>query len=96
SSFVATYLFTLPLIKYLQGDLNFKPDHLGFLELGTDIPSKPGREEWIRVKREGNKLTPIYSESGVISSLLKADGLVRIPENVEGYHKGELVEFYPV
>ncbi|MEO0273782.1 MAG: gephyrin-like molybdotransferase Glp [candidate division WOR-3 bacterium] len=96
SSFVATYLFALPLIKYLQGDLNFKPDHLGFLELGTDIPSKPGREEWIRVKREGNRLTPIYSESGVISSLVKADGLVRIPENVEGYHKGELVEFYPV
>lgn len=96
SSFIATFLFALPFVKYLQGNSNFKPKQCGLLEISVEIPSKPGREEWIRVKREENKVTPIYSESGVISSLVKADGLVRIPENVEGYHKGEFVEFYPI
>jgi molybdopterin molybdotransferase len=94
SSFVSTYLFILPFVKYLQGATKYLPEPSGYLKAGIDIPSKPGREDWIRVKRDNDKVFPIFSESGVLSSLVKADGLIRIPENLEGVHAGEEVEFY--
>lgn len=96
SSFVSTYLFVIPLLKFLQGATDFCPKPVGYLTAGQDIPSKAGREEWIRVKRDGDYLYPLFSESGILSSLVKSDGLVRIPEELEGVHKGFKVEFYPL
>ncbi len=96
SSFVSAYLFVLPLIKYLQGAKDYLPEPCGYLRAGMDIPSKPGREEWVRVFKDGDKAIPVFSESGIMSSLTKATGLVRIPENVEGISKGEEVEYYPL
>lgn len=96
SSFVSTYLFVLPFVKYLQGASKYVPQHTGLLRAGMDIPSKPGREDWIRVRKEGESVFPVFSESGILSSLVKAQGLIRIPENLEGIHKGEEVEFYPL
>ncbi|MDI6850742.1 MAG: molybdopterin molybdotransferase MoeA [bacterium] len=96
SSFVSTYLFVIPFLKYLQGDKDFSPKPAGYLTAGRDIPSKAGREEWIRVRRDGDYLYPLFSESGILSSLVKSDGLVRIPEEMEGIHKDSKVEFYPL
>jgi molybdopterin molybdotransferase len=96
SSFVSTYLFVIPFLKYLQGSRDSFPRPSGYLIAGQDMPSKAGREEWIRVKRDGDFVYPLFSESGILSSLVKSDGLVRIPENLEGVHKGSQVEFYPL
>jgi len=96
SSFIATYLFVLPFVKYLQGAYHYLPEPSGYLKLSEDVPSKAGREEWVRVKRDGDCVAPLFSESGVLSSLVKAQGLIRVPENREGIHKGEEVEFYPL
>lgn len=94
SCFVSNYLFVLPLVKYLQGALEFVPSPSGFIKAGTDIPSKAGREEWVRVIKVNSNITPLFSESAILSSLVNASGLIRIPENKEGIHKGEEVEFY--
>jgi molybdopterin molybdotransferase len=35
---------------------------------------------------------PIFGKSGMLSTMVKADGIIRIPMNVEGFSKGEIVE----
>ncbi len=61
------------------------------------IASRPGVRHYVRVKldREKNKLlaTPVrVGGSGIISSLTEGDGFVVVPEDLEGYEDGEVVE----
>ncbi|MDQ1334331.1 MAG: molybdopterin molybdotransferase [Thermodesulfobacteriota bacterium] len=65
-------------------------------ELSRNIPSANGREEYVRVKliETGARLTavPLFGKSGLISTLVDADGLVRIDMNTEGLYQGERVK----
>ena len=64
------------------------------MPLKRNIASELGRVDFVRVKVD-REVEPIrITGSGVISSLIKSDGYVLIPENVEGYEKGELVDVY--
>jgi len=96
SSFISSFLFALPAARKLEGKNEFLPHPSRWVKAGRNIPSQNGREEWIRVKMDGNYAIPIFSESAIISSLVKADGLVKIPLEKEGVHEGEEVEFYKI
>ena len=65
-------------------------------ELDRNIESATGREDYIRVKIshvEGRWLaTPILGKSGLISTMVEADGIVTIDMNTEGLYKGETVK----
>ncbi|XRO75305.1 molybdopterin molybdotransferase MoeA [Methanocaldococcus sp. 28A] len=64
------------------------------MPLKRNIASELGRVDFVRVKVD-KEVEPIrITGSGVISSLTKSDGYILIPENVEGYEKGELVDVY--
>ncbi|AIJ06075.1 molybdenum cofactor synthesis domain protein [Methanocaldococcus bathoardescens] len=64
------------------------------IPLKRNIASELGRVDFVRV-RVDKEVEPIrITGSGVISSLIKSDGYILIPENVEGYEKGELVDVY--
>jgi putative molybdopterin biosynthesis protein len=60
-----------------------------------NIPSSIGVEEVLRVRLVAKDRRyyayPLARGAGVFSSLSHADGLVRIPENVEGYLEGEVL-----
>lgn len=60
------------------------------------IPSRLGLEEIVRVTlgRVGGRLVanPLGRGAGVITTMVKADGILRIPANVEGLNAGEEVE----
>ena len=60
------------------------------------IPSKLGTEEFLRVKvgKVGEKLfaTPLPRGSGIITSLTRADGMIRIPAFSEGLAENEETE----
>jgi putative molybdopterin biosynthesis protein len=60
------------------------------------IASHLGLEEFIRVSlgRVGNKLVavPLARGAGVITTMVHADGLLRVPSLVEGLNEGEEVE----
>ena len=65
------------------------------LPLKRNIASELGRTDIVRVRIKDFEVEPLrITGSGVISSLTKADGYVIIPENVEGYEKGDYVEVY--
>ena len=64
--------------------------------LSRNLASTPGREDFIRVqlRSEGEILwaDPVLGKSGLISTMVKAQGLLRMPLNSEGLEKGEPVE----
>ena len=61
-----------------------------------NIPSVPGREDYVRVKVEERNGTlwadPIFGKSGAIAHLVNANGLIRIGMNEEGLEAGEEAE----
>lgn len=97
SAMVVFHVLVRPFIDHLRGI----PPSLGErwplrARLSRNVASKQGREDFIRVRLrqegEGVVAEPIFGESGLISTLVRADGLVRIDRHTEGVYAGELVE----
>lgn len=70
-----------------------------YARLTRRVPNAPGYTSVVRVSlRDVGGLFEaepyVIRGSGVISSLLKTQGYIVIPENQEGYEKGELVRVY--
>ena len=65
-------------------------------ELSRNIESSSGRDDYVRVtlRKKGDEwlAEPIFGKSGLISTLVQADGLVRIDRNTEGLYQGQKVE----
>jgi len=65
-------------------------------ELSRNIPSASGREDYVRVKlietEAGLTAVPIFGKSGLISTLVEADGMIRIDMNTEGLYQGDRVK----
>lgn len=87
-------LLVKPLLYRWQGIL--PPQRPTVQALITRKTLSPmGEDEFLRVTvgRVGEKVvaTPLAGGAGVISSLVKADGIVKIPRFSEGHHAGETV-----
>ena len=65
-------------------------------EMSRNIESKSGRDDFIRVRieKKGEKLlaVPVFGKSGLISTLVDAQGLVRIDRNSEGVYQNQIVD----
>ena len=60
-----------------------------------NLPSTPGRTDYIRaqVYFENNQwyAEPILGKSGLISTLVRSEGMIEIPSKSEGIQKGDTV-----
>ncbi len=99
SALVVFALFGRSLVRMMAGEAPqgaFTPARTTRARLSQNIPSAPGREDYARVTLSGEigSLTaqPVPGKSGAIFSLVRADGMVRIPHNEEGKEAGEEVE----
>ncbi|MCK4233459.1 molybdopterin molybdotransferase MoeA [candidate division WOR-3 bacterium] len=97
SCMVIFYLILKPLILKMMSYKERFGDKTSIRAMvSQNIPSVSGREEYIRVRlKEENGAVwaePVPGGSGVISSLSRADGLVRIDLESEGVEKGEMVD----
>jgi len=95
SAALAFDLFVVPLLEALGGVA--APERRRVVVVPTrPIPSKLGLEEFVRVKvgRVGERVvaTPLPRGAGVITSLTKADAIIRIPDMIEGIQEGHTVE----
>ncbi|MDD5099617.1 MAG: molybdopterin biosynthesis protein [Syntrophales bacterium] len=92
SAAVAFREFARPLLFSLQGLMTPESDQVE-VSVGKKIPSKLGLEERVRVilGNVGGKRVamPIGGGAGVITSLVRADGILRIPQEVSGFAEGE-------
>jgi len=99
SALVIFDLFGAPLLRILGGERTadaFQPAQTTRAVLTQNVASKPGREDYVRVKLEqvdGRSVaTPMPGKSGAIFNLIAADGLVRVPANAEGIDEGSEVD----
>jgi len=98
SAMVIFHFFGKPILKILSGISSEWVWHQMKIKAkaSRNIPSVPGREDYVRVKLEERNGTfwahPIFGKSGAISNLVRADGLMRIGINEEGLEEGEEAE----
>jgi molybdopterin molybdotransferase len=91
SAFVVLITIVRPLIDRMLG-LERPLRRIVKATLAENIPSQRGREEYVRVRVENGIATPLFGKSGLLSTLVKSDGLVCIPAGYEGLEKGSGVE----
>lgn len=87
-------LLVKPLLYRWQGQLPPERPTIQ-AQLTRKVLSPMGEDEFLRVTvgKVGDKIvaTPLAGGAGVISSLVKADGILTIPRFSEGHHAGEQV-----
>jgi molybdopterin molybdotransferase len=96
SAMIIFDLFVRPLISWLQGgEYNYGYKREIEAELTCNVVSDSGREDYIRVfvHQEGKKFyaKPVLGKSGLISTMVRASGLIKIGLNIEGLEKGSKV-----
>jgi molybdopterin molybdotransferase len=98
SALVVAEVFLTRLISRLSGCTDTDEGFHDQVEaiLSRNLESASGREDYIRVKltQQGERLLaePIFGKSGLISTLVEADGLIRIDMNTEGIYEGQRVK----
>ncbi|MDP3049438.1 MAG: molybdopterin biosynthesis protein, partial [Thermodesulfovibrionales bacterium] len=95
SAFITFNLFAKPVIYRWQG-IEMEPPEVLRTVLSRQVASTLGQEEFLRVKtgKVGDKFiaTPVSRGAGVLMSLVRADGFVRIPAMSEGIGAGSEVD----
>lgn len=96
SALVVAGLFVLPAIRKLQGYRGPEWSPTISASLQTNVSSVAGREDWLPcrliVTSDGLEAEPVFGRSNLIFTLVRADGLVRIPAASTGLDAGEEVE----
>jgi putative molybdopterin biosynthesis protein len=88
-------IFAVPLLAALEGGT--PPERpRARVRLARKYASSMGMDDWVRVRlgRVAGELvaTPLPRGAGVLTSLVRADGLLVVPAGLEGHHAGESVE----
>jgi molybdopterin molybdotransferase len=60
--------------------------------LGQNVASSKGREDYVRVAVKDGIATPLFGKSGLLNTLVRSTGVVRVPAEREGLETGTSVE----
>jgi molybdopterin molybdotransferase len=95
SAMVVFDLFVRPAIYKVGGCSTTPPLPAVTARLTHNIPSTTGREDYVPVKLALEKgeyrATPVFGESNLITTMIKADGIAKIPLDKHGLNTGEMV-----
>jgi molybdopterin molybdotransferase/putative molybdopterin biosynthesis protein len=87
-------IFAAPMLAALEG-ASPRERPATSARLARKLASAIGSDDWVRVRlgRVGGDIvaTPLPRAAGVLTSLVRADGLLVVPAGVEGHHAGEHV-----
>jgi putative molybdopterin biosynthesis protein len=88
-------IFAAPLLAELEGAMPAERPRAR-ARLARKLASPMGMDDWVRVRlgRVGGGLvaTPLPRGAGVLTSLVRADGLLVVPAGLEGHHAGDEVD----
>jgi molybdopterin molybdotransferase len=91
SCIVTFDLFVAPTLAYLSGAQ--QPSRRTVTaKLARNIASATGREDYIQVRLEDGAAMPVFGKSNLIFTLIRADGMLKIPLDVGGLAAGADVE----
>ena len=89
-----------PVVLLLAGRTDIEPKTFA-VRSAFEYRKKPGRLEWLRahlVRHAGGEPRAVkYASqgSGILTSMVAADGLVELPEHVERVADGDMIDFLP-
>jgi putative molybdopterin biosynthesis protein len=87
-------IFAAPMLAGLEGAAPRERPSTS-ARLARKLASAIGSDDWVRVRlgRVAGEVvaTPLPRAAGVLTSLVRADGLLVVPAGVEGHHAGERV-----
>ncbi len=99
SAFVVARIFVVPVVKQLLGASGPDLPSGIMARVATNVASEAGREDYLPVQLEvtpdGWLAKPVYGRSNLIFTLVRADGLARIPAEATGLEQGAMVEVHP-
>ena len=92
SAVVSFREFVKPLLFQIQGLQAPEPEKVEAF-MGRKLPSRPGLEEHVRVilGKVGERVVaiPLAGGAGMMTSLVRADGILRIAPEISGFSEGE-------
>jgi molybdopterin molybdotransferase len=97
SAVVVAWRIVRPLVRALGGERKSAVQSDGTLDaiLTADLPSRPGREDYVPCSLDYSesppRATPALGESNLIFTLVRSDGLAIVPFDDGGLHAGERV-----
>ena len=96
SAMVVLKIVVIPFLNRLMGYKKTDRTIRVPARLTRNVASAQGRRDFVRVllESEGNKLLakPVLGKSGLIRTMIHADGLLEIGENVEGLEKDTMAQ----
>ena len=96
SAMVVFDLVVRPTIHHLSGCVDIPAPSTSQATLARDIPSVAGREDYVpvRLERSGGGISamPVFGKSNLIYTLVRSDGIVKVPLDKSGLYAGETVE----
>ena len=101
SAMVVFQIVVVPFLHRISGVGSYMQHRLKLrARLNRNVSSVHGRREFVRVKlttnADGVTAEPVLGKSGLIRTMVRADGLLEIGENEEGMKKGTLVDVIPI
>jgi molybdopterin molybdotransferase len=97
SAFVVARMLLVPLLYLLQG-VEPPPPRRQPARLTHNIPSAPGRIDWVPVRlipqADGLWAEPVFGKSNLIFTLARSDGLVMVPLDLNGLQAGDPVDVW--
>lgn len=101
SAMIVFNIVVRPFIEHIGGLTDQSRERpLLRARLSRNVPSSSGRVDFIRVKlthKDGTLWAdPILGKSGLINTMIKADGLVQVGINTEGLDEGAEVDVLPL
>jgi molybdopterin molybdotransferase len=88
----------LAIVRHLLDGMtgNAAPDPVTIpATLAINVPSTKGREDFLRVTLKDGVATPLFGKSGLLNTLARSNGILRVPAESEGFEKGSRVEIIP-
>jgi len=98
SAMIVFHVLVRPFLRQLAGERNppFYAHQTIKARLARNVASSQGRDEYVRVRLESSddaiEAVPIQGKSGLIRTMVQADGLIKISENAEGLEQGDWVD----
>lgn len=93
ATYMITTVFAGPLLRKMSGEI-FSPRVVS-APLSMSFPSEKGREDLVRVRiLPDGRAEPILGKSGLLNTLVRSDGYIRVPAGLDGCEAGEVAEVY--
>jgi len=96
SAMVVARIFLVPVLGRLVGLARPPVPRLVAARLTHNVPSVPGREDYLQVslsERNGELWAePVFGKSNLIYTLVRSDGMLRVPLNSSGLYQNQQVD----